>query len=251
MPPDASAELIVFTGNNEKMPEVAARARGELLEDLTQELRKHDYLVEPIAVDAPPEPAIAVEAPPDPAPAAAPTAESASFAPSPPVQEAPPAEAAPDPAPDPAPEQESAADELRFAATQAQNAADQALDEMFRTIQMKKSDALSYRRSLGPEVNQFAERVDAQALLFVRYRYATKSGGEIAKDVAFSILLGAATLGNAVVIQHATAARLDVCLVDGATGDVLYANSATLAQVWGDPATEALAQMTMEGFSPR
>jgi hypothetical protein len=32
---------------------------------------------------------------------------------------------------------------------------------------------------------------------------------------------------------------------------VLYANSATLAQVWGDPATQALTQMTMDGFSPR
>jgi hypothetical protein len=169
---------------------------------------------------------------------------------------APAPESAPLPAADPAaeaaPPVETPEDvELRFAATQAKKAADQALTEMYATIPMRKSEALNYKRSLGPEINQFADRVEAEALLFVRYTYMTKSGGEIAKDVAFSVLLLAATLGNATVIGPVTLARVDVCLVDGATGDVLFANTASAQQFVGDPSVDGLTTAALDGFSPR
>jgi len=260
MPPDAMAMRIVFTGNNEKIPEVAERARAALAEDLTNEVHKHDYLVDRVVIEEPPPAPVvaAVDPPVLPAPAAealpqvTPVADPATFAVETTSESAtlPASETPPGPTPEEVAAQQAAADELRFAATQAQKAAEQALDEMYASVQMRKSDALSYKRSLGPDMNRFAEMVDAEALLFVRYQYVTKSGGEIAKDVAFTVLLAAATLGNVIVIQPTTAARLDVCLVDGATGDVLFANTASVGGSFSDPSLERLATQSMDGFSP-
>jgi hypothetical protein len=268
MPPDATATLIVFRGDNQSMPEIVAHSAPELLDAVTREIRKHDYMVDRIVVVAPPEPLLVVaqvpgarptpapprEPPPAPAPALA-------LQPADPNGPAPvPDEASvttpetpdePPPAPEVATAENADSPELRFAATQAQKAAEQAMNEMWNPIQMKKSEALKYKRSLGPQVNQFADMVDAEAVLFLRYSYMTKSGGEVAKDVAFSVLLAAATLGNVVVVNDVTAARLDVCLVDGATGDVLFANTATISLMFGQPSIEGLVSQAMAGFSPR
>jgi hypothetical protein len=157
----------------------------------------------------------------------------------------------PEPVTSPTEAELAADDELRFAATQAQKAAEQALDEMFASATMAKKEALNYKRSLGPEINQFADMVDAEALFFVRYKYFTKSGGEIAKDIAVTVLLAAATLGNATIVQPVTVASIEVCLVDGATGDVLFANIAAAQEMVGDPSTEGLMKMVFAEFDPR
>lgn len=273
MPPETTAMRIVFTGNNERIPEIADRARDVLAEDLGNEVHKYDYLVDRIVIEGP----AALADPPAPADpvAPAPAAEPGGPAPAPalpaqPAAETPPApetadastvpetvdappmpETPPAPSPEELAAQAAADEELRFAATQAQKAASQALDEMYETIQMSKKEALSYERTLGPEVSRFAEMVDADALLFVRYVYLTKSGGEIAKDVAVTVLLAAATLGNMIVISGTSAARLDVCLVDGATGDVLFANTSSTGSGFSDPSLGELAKASMRGFSPR
>jgi hypothetical protein len=263
MPPSATATLIVFRGDNENMPEVVAHSAPELLDAVTREIRKHDYLVDRIVIQAPPEPLLLVAQVPGARPTHPPAPDQP--APPPPPQDpnaAPPApevepvttsEVPDDPPPQPeAPTAENAdSPELRFAATQAQKAADQAMNEMFHPVQMRKAEALAYKRSLGPQVNQFADMVDAEVVLFLRYTYVTKSGGEIAKDTAFTVLVAAATLGSVVVVNDVTAARLDVCLVDGATGDVLYANTATVSLLFGQPSIEGLVSQAMNGFSPR
>ena len=264
MPPKATATLIVFKGDNENMPEVVAHTSPELVQAVTTAIRHYDYLVQKVVIVAPQEPLLMVaevNAPrPKPAEDASP--------PAPAPREAVPVDqldpngpltteqvTTPEVPPPTPPEEEPDvtsidAPELRFAATQAQQAADEAMNEMFANPRWWKSDALNYKRSLGPQVNQFADMVDGEAIMFMRYSYLTKSGGEIAKDVTFSVLLAVATLGNVMYWQDVTAARLDVCLVDGATGDVLFANTASMSLTFGQPSAGLLVQQAMDGFSP-
>ena len=264
MPPKATATLIVFKGDNENMPEVVAHTSPELVQAVTAAIRQYDYLVQKVVVVAPEEPLLVVAE----VNAARPKPAADANPPEPAPREAVPLDQL-DPnkpltteqvttpeTPPPAPPEEEPdvttvdSPDLRFAATQAQGAADEAMNEMFKDPRWYKSSALNYKRSLGPQVNQFADMVDGEALMFMRYSYVTKSGGEIAKDITFSVLLAVATLGNVMVVQDVTAARLDVCLVDGATGDVLFANTASVSLTFGQPSAAGLVQAAMDGFNP-
>ncbi len=110
----------------------------------------------------------------------------------------------------------TAVPELRFETSQSHQAFANAMSEMYETEDMWKSNAENYERSLGPVVNQFAELADVDALLFSRYSGFTKSGGEMLKDVAVAAIVG--------VMSPKEGATLQVSLVDGDTGDLLWTN---------------------------
>ncbi len=113
----------------------------------------------------------------------------------------------------------TAVPELRFETSQSHQSFANAMSEMYETEDMWKSDAENYERSLGPVVNQFAELADVDALLFSRYSGFTKSGGELVKDIVVAAILGATTFATL-----AEGATLQVSLVDGDTGDLLWTN---------------------------
>ncbi len=116
--------------------------------------------------------------------------------------------------------------DLRFEITQIEQAASTALREMYETVEMTTGKAESYERSIGPEVSQLAEFLqETDALIFARMEGFKKSEGEVAKDLAFTVLLAAATLGNSLVMQPSQGAVLQVCLIDSTTGEVLWANT--------------------------
>lgn len=128
--------------------------------------------------------------------------------------------------------------DLRFTATQVQKAHDLAMTELYSPEGWMKDSAFSVQRSLGPEVNQVADVVNADALLFATYSGFEKSGGEIAKDVAVTVLVLVATLGRVAVTQPWDSAVVQVCLVDAATGEVLYANRVRTESMFSDNAAE-------------
>jgi len=99
-----------------------------------------------------------------------------------------------------------------------------------------------YRLSLGPEVNRFADRADVDGLLFAEMTGWKKSRGQIARDVATSVML----LGH--VVYHTEAADLRVALVDGTTGDILW--SATTTVAGRDFAGPALPGLVEAAFPP-
>jgi hypothetical protein len=139
--------------------------------------------------------------------------------------------------------------ELRFEASAVQQAFEQALGEMFASPTLFKSKALNYQRTLGPEINRFADFVDAEALVFARYSGFRKSGGEVTRDVLFTVLLAVATLGAVIPVPPpSTGGTLQVCVVDGATGDVLWANQMAAANYSGPPDLDSLVQKTLEPF---
>jgi hypothetical protein len=114
--------------------------------------------------------------------------------------------------------------ELRFQATQVRREYDRISSEMYESIQMERSKALSYEADVGDEINIFADHAGADAFVFVKMNGFEKSGGEIAKDIALSVLIAAASMGSAIVVQPTQGAVLEAALVDGTSGDVLWAN---------------------------
>jgi hypothetical protein len=85
-----------------------------------------------------------------------------------------------------------------------------------------EDESKKYRVSLGPVVNPVASLVNAEALLYARYHGFEKSGGQQTKDILAGALLSVLT--GVVAVPAAEGSVLEVALIDGATGDVLWAN---------------------------
>jgi hypothetical protein len=134
---------------------------------------------------------------------------------------------------------------LRFQTTQLQQNFAQAEAEMFRTAQMATAQAENYRRSLGAQVARVSDPLEADALVLVRVQGFQKSGGEIAKDMAKSIVVGVLT--GYVAVQPTSGTTMSVAFVDGRSGDVLWANAAGMPS---DPsgALEGLVKQAFAAF---
>ena len=62
------------------------------------------------------------------------------------------------------------------------------------------------------------------------------------------MLIAAATLGGAVVTQPTKGASLQVALIDGTTGDILWANTAGTAGDFEDSGLGAMVEQLFKGF---
>jgi hypothetical protein len=114
--------------------------------------------------------------------------------------------------------------DLRFQATELQATFDQALGDLFAAAPGTKPIQTS--RSLGTQAARVADPLGVDALAVVRVEGYTKSGGEIAKDYAKSVVGTVLTLGVLVPIPSPASGAAMVCgLVDGSTGDVLWTNA--------------------------
>ncbi len=120
--------------------------------------------------------------------------------------------------------EESLDPELRSMLTQLRQTTSQVNADMYKTVAMSTSEAMKYRASVGPQVADLASALDADALLLVGYSEFHKSGGQTAQDVTLAVLLAVATLGNAIVLPPKYGATLQVMLVDGVTGEMLWSN---------------------------
>jgi hypothetical protein len=108
---------------------------------------------------------------------------------------------------------------------------------------MGKAQAAGWRLSIGPEVNRFADHAGVDALVFAQMAGWTKSGGEIARDVAVTVL----TLGN--LIYYRQAAVVQVALVDGTTGEILWANvGRTVNRDFTGDGLDGMVRAAFDGF---
>lgn len=92
-------------------------------------------------------------------------------------------------------------------------------------INKRKQKQFTY--SLGSDVNQFADIANADVLVFIKETGYKKTGGEIAKDVAKSVLISAAFAvfgGIAYVPISPSVATIQIAVVDSNTGDILWYN---------------------------
>ena len=110
--------------------------------------------------------------------------------------------------------------ELRGAIFQAQQVFDKRLEEISR-----RGLRQPFTYTLGPEVNRFADMSRSDALLLSRCEGMKKSGGEIAKDVAKTLLIAVASLGHVFVAYPSSITVVQLAIVDGDTGDILWYHS--------------------------
>ena len=87
---------------------------------------------------------------------------------------------------------------------------------------IKKRRQKKFTYTIGAEINPMADYAQADALFLVKWLAYKKTGGEIAKDIAKSILIAAVTLGSVVAFSPTSEAMAHVALIDGNTGDVLW-----------------------------
>lgn len=122
----------------------------------------------------------------------------------------------------PTEEQLNANPNARFELEQVRNAYNEAAKQLFDKPANNEEDSRKYRVTLGSIVNPVTTLVDAEALLYVRYAGYERSGGQQAKDIIAGALLGVLT--GVVTVPKPYYSELEVSLIDGATGDVLWAN---------------------------
>lgn len=97
--------------------------------------------------------------------------------------------------------------------------------DLYRSARVSQAESTSVKAGVGTSVNVLALAADADALLLARYRGYTKSGGMVAKDVIAATLLAVVTGVIAVPAKDGNA--VEVALIDGVTGDVLWTNTAS------------------------
>jgi hypothetical protein len=169
-PPEIEVSLITFTGENERIEDVEATIREEVLNITKRELEEGGYKVIDFDFEA-------------------------------------------------AKQQDES---LALVITEFVSGYDNAKEELQHGKQLSLVEANSIRASLGEAATRVAAAADADAVLLVRFAGFQKSGGQVAKDVGTSILVGVLTLGAVIPIQPASGAFTEVALVDGYTGDILW-----------------------------
>lgn len=99
---------------------------------------------------------------------------------------------------------------------------DQAKKDLKAGQMISEAEASSVRSTLGEAAILVADEADADAVLLVRFAGFDKSEGQVAKDLGTSILVGVLTMGTVVPIMPTSGAVMEVALIDGGTGDVLW-----------------------------
>jgi hypothetical protein len=131
--------------------------------------------------------------------------------------------------------------ELAFQIEQLKNAYDAASKDLYSGETVAADDYKRFRVTVGPIVNRFAELADADALLFMEFVGIVKSEGQMRKEIAANILLGALTGSYAHPISETSA--IQVALLDANTGEVLWTNINSTASVSGDVLWDALVKI--------
>jgi hypothetical protein len=110
--------------------------------------------------------------------------------------------------------------DLAFQAAQLQAVFDQAIGDLVGVQR-----AAQAHRSLGSQAARVAGPVGADALVLTKVEGFSKSGGEIAKDFAKSLVVGIVTGGRLIPVAPTSGVAMVVAMVDGDTGDVLWSNA--------------------------
>jgi hypothetical protein len=138
--------------------------------------------------------------------------------------------------------------ELRFKLTQIQEAFAREMGEAYEKETMRRSKAFQSRHSLGSDVNVFSDRAQVDGLLFVRVKGVRESEGQRKFGLFLDTLIGVTTgawpdpaSGEAAVVQ--------IGLVDGTTGDVLWSDMGTAMNFDGMSMEKTIERLTT-GMTP-
>jgi hypothetical protein len=115
-------------------------------------------------------------------------------------------------------------EELAYTVTQIREGFDKAKEDLQFGKQISEEQANKLQISLGEAANIVAAESGADAILLMRYAGFDKSGGHVAKDVGTTLLVGILTMGQVLMTSPTSGAMTEVALIDGITGDVLWAD---------------------------
>lgn len=99
----------------------------------------------------------------------------------------------------------------------------QASKELYEKNKVPVNESTNFNVSVGPVANTFSAAGSADALVYVRYRGFDKSGGQMAKEIVGAALL--AVLTGVAPISSATGGRIELAVIDGTSGQVLWTNT--------------------------
>lgn len=120
------------------------------------------------------------------------------------------------------------ADATRIAKDIAESIADEFRKRGFM-VKIKTDEAYRFLPSslASFQVAELAGEAKADAVVLVSFTGFKRSGGSVAGEMTYKVLLGAATRGMAIIPQDPIGgAILKVALLDGATGESLWENTA-------------------------
>jgi len=111
---------------------------------------------------------------------------------------------------------------LSYELEQIRKAYTTASSELYERAMVDEKESAGFKVAIGPIVNQFADLADADGLIMVRYYGFTKSDGLMTKEVIGNALLAGLTGTYYQPIRSGSA--IEVALIDGNNGDVLWSN---------------------------
>ena len=123
----------------------------------------------------------------------------------------------------------------------------QKINDLYQKIGKEKPEDDQQLRSIGPVVNGISSMTGSDALIVSTYQGVVKTGGEIAKEIVASTLL--AVLTGVAIIPAKQSGVLEIALIDGVTGDILWSKSSGGMQDPGKLASTVLEDLpSSEGY---
>lgn len=113
--------------------------------------------------------------------------------------------------------------EFNFQIEQLRNAYVQVAKELYARGMVEEGESTKFKVGVGPLANTFAAIAGADALIIANYQGFDKSSGLMAKEITTSALLGALT--GVYYAPAKSGGRIELSLIDGVSGDVLWSNA--------------------------
>jgi hypothetical protein len=113
--------------------------------------------------------------------------------------------------------------EFNFQLEQLRSAYVQVAKELYARGMVEEGESTKFKVGVGPLANTFAAIAGADALIIANYQGFDKSSGLMAKEITTSALLGALT--GVYYAPAKSGGRVELSLIDGVSGDVLWSNA--------------------------
>jgi hypothetical protein len=137
--------------------------------------------------------------------------------------------------------------DMAFDLTQIKSAAKEQVKQIYSEGEVRTDQPRYFSKSVGAGVNPFAEHAKADALLYIDYSGFEKSAGVVSKDIAAGVLLAVLVGNNQAQVAPAKGGNVFVALLDGTSGDILWANNGGTALTASDTLKAELEPIHKKG----
>lgn len=132
-------------------------------------------------------------------------------------------------------------EEFAYTITQVREGFAEARTQLYRSGVVYEENKRDVSASIGSAVNMVSEKSGADAVMLIHYSGMKKSGGEVAKDIAVSVML--TLLTGSTPVANTEASYVEIAIIDGVTGDVVWTNIMNSPQLSARVADLALKKL--------